>query len=208
MKKYSLIAFLYLFLIFNANSQEIKEFFIPNSTSNKATFYTPNKAGARTEMTRTIYYINKGSTYELIDAQMFGTSPSSILRKRVEFADNEVKMTSSVSTTLTETKKERIHNPASILLKIPSKGQKVAWSFKDISGDLTKCVSFWDIEKIDGKDVEVIKVEQKVEGLESVSKIETYVRGIGLWRTELKGSDGKIQLFDKFDKLGFDSNAK
>jgi hypothetical protein len=51
-----------------------------------------------------------------------------------------------------------------------------------------------------------IKVEQEIEGL-GAKTIEYYVQGIGLYKTDLKGSDGKVQAFETFDQLSYEQTA-
>lgn len=208
MMKYLFIPFVCVLMISTANSQDIKEFFIPRAPKNKASFYTPNKVGERTEMTSTIYYINKGNSYELITSQMFKNNLGAISMERFEFSSNEAKMTLSESTNAFETNKKRIYSPALIILKVPSKGQKVTWSYMRVSGELINCTSYWETEMIDGIDLDAIKVEKQHEGIEDATIIITYVRGIGLWKTEIKDSDGKIQIIEILDKIGYDPDVK
>lgn len=188
-------------------AQTIKDFFVPTSPKNKATFYSPSKTGGRTDMTRTIYYVNKGSSFDITDAKMFSGNPTAIQTKTVTFTDNEVKMTKSVSTTMMETNKQRTHNPPTVLLKMPAQGKTVTWSYTQISGDVLKCTASWTTLNVDGKELKTIKVEQEIEGF-GAKTIEYYVHGIGLYKTDMKGSDGKVQAFEKFDQLSHDPTAK
>lgn len=193
--------------ILTTNAQNIKDYYIPESPKNKATFYTPSKTGGRTEMTRTIYYVAQGSAFDITDAKMFGGKPSAIQTMTVELSTNEVKMTKSVSTTMFETNKKNTYNPARIILKMPPAGQSVTWSYVDIPGDNIKCTASWTNVTIDGTQKKAIKVVKQIEGF-SAKTIEYYVKGIGLWKTELQGSDGKSQTSDEFDNLDYDPTAK
>lgn len=188
-------------------AQTIKDFFVPTSTKNKATFYTPSKSGGRTDMTRTINYVDKGSYYDIMDAKMFSGNPTAIQTKTAIFTDNEVKMTKSVSTTMMETNKQRTHNPPTVLLKMPAAGKTVTYTYTQISGDVLKCTASWTTLNVDGKDLKTVKVEKEMEGFEAKT-IEYYVQGIGLYKTDMKGSDGKVQAFEKFDQLSYDAIAK
>jgi hypothetical protein len=188
-------------------AQTIKDFFVPATPKNKATFYTPDKSGKRTGMTKTIFYVDKGSSFEITTAPMFNGNPSSIITRTVSFTSNEVIMTSSVSTGLMETNVRRTHNPPAALLKLPPQGQSVNWSYKQISGDVLKCIASWITLNVDGKEFRTIKVEQEIEGL-GAKTIEYYVQGIGLYKTDLKGSDGKVQAFETFDQLSYEQTAK
>ncbi|MDA3911117.1 MAG: hypothetical protein PF448_07155 [Bacteroidales bacterium] len=188
-------------------AQTIKDFFVPTSPKNKATFYSPSKTGGRTDMTRTIYYVDKGNSYDITDAKMFNGNPTVIQTKTVIFSDNEVKMTKSVSTTMMETNKQRNHNPPTVLLKMPALGKTATWSYTEISGDVANCKASWTTVDIDGKTLKAIKVEEEVVDGFGIT-ILYYVQGIGLWKKDFKGSDGTIQPFEKFDQLSYDPTAK
>lgn len=188
-------------------AQTIKDFFIPTSPKNKATFYSPSKTGGRTDMTQTVYYVEKGSFYDITDAKMFRGNPTVIQTKTVTFSDNEVKMTKSVSTTMMETNKQRTHSPPTVLLKMPAPGKTVTWSYTQISGDVLKCTASWTTLNVDGKELKTIKVEQEIEGF-GAKTIEYYVHGIGLYKKDMIGSDGEVQAFKKLDQLSYDPTAK
>ncbi len=190
----------------SVRGQSIKDYFIPDSTHNKASFYTPDKTGGRTDMTRTIYYVKKGTTYDITDAKMFSGQPSAIQTITVQFSASEVKMTKSISTTMMETNKKQDYNPPITILKMPAAGQTVNWTFKEISGDNVNCISSWTTINYNGEQRKAIKVTKTYIGL-SAKTIEYYVKGIGLWKTEISG-EGKTQTFDKFDSLEYDPTAK
>ena len=158
-------------------------------------------------MMRIIYYIDKGSSYDITDAKMIIGNPASIITKTLEFTNNEVKMTKSISTSLIETNKKRTHNPPVILLKMPPKGQSVKWTYTQISGAVAKCTATWTTVKVDGETNKVIRVEEEVVDGFGIT-IEYYVQGIGLWKSDFKGSDGNIKTFIKFYSLEYDPSAK
>jgi hypothetical protein len=199
------IALVFVFTI--SNAQSIKDYFIPESSNNKVTFFTPSKTGGRTDMTRTIYYVLKGTAYDITDAKMFNGKPSAIQTMTVEFTTNEVKMVKSVSTTMLETNKKNSYNPPRTILKMPASGQTATWTYIDIPGDNIKCTASWTTVTIDGTQKKAIKVVKQFEGF-NAKTIEYYVKGIGLWKTELQGSDGKTQTSDEFDNLEYDPTAK
>jgi len=191
------------------NGLSIKDYFIPDSQFNKATFYTPNNTGERTEITRTIYYVNKGESYDITNAPMFNGNPSAIETKTVVFTQTEVKMNKSVSTTMLETNKKQVYESSRIILKMPPQGQTASWTFQDLSGDNIKCTSSWTTVSVSGQQKKAIKVNKVIVGAENWGKtIEYYVKGIGLWKTEIQGSDGITQTFDEFDGLENDPTAK
>lgn len=180
---------------------------MPDSTKNKTSFYTPDKMGNRTEMTRTIYYIKKGTFYEITDAKLFNGQPTSIQTMTISITTNEIQLTKSVSTTVIETNKKQDYNPPRIIFKMPADGQTVEWTYLDISGDTIKCNASWTTVTMDGIQKKAIKVIKTFNGI-SVKTIEYYVKGIGLWKTKMWDSDGTIEDFDKFDSLSYDSTVK
>jgi len=193
------------------NGQSIKDYFIPDSQFNKATFYSPSKTGERTEETRTIYYVNKGATYEIMDAKMFKGTPLSIVTETVVLTQTEVKMTKSVLTNIMETNKKQYYNPPRTILKIPIAGQTVRYT--DIPGTHgQKCIASWTTVTIDGvtkKAIKVISIPNNPEDAKDFGKtIEYYVKGIGLWKSEAQASDGETIIFDEFDQLENDPTAK
>jgi len=190
-----------------SNGQTIKDFFIPETGYNKVSFYTPGLSGERTEMTRTLYYVKDGDLYNLTDAKLFNGQPSSIQTITVEFTNNEVKMVKSTSTTMFETNKKISYNPPRIILKMPSFGNTSKWSFIDIPGDKINCTAKWINIKVNGIDEKALKVIQEIEGF-GAKIIEYYVKGVGLWKTKIQGSDGTSQTTDEFDGLDFDPTAK
>lgn len=191
------------------NGQSIKDYFISDATHNKASFYSPDKTGGRTNLTRTIYYIKKGTTYDITDVHMFNGKASSIQTMTVLFSANEVKMTNSISTTMAVTNKKQDYNPPKIIFKMPMAGQTATWSYTDFSGDNIKCTSSWTNVSIDGVQKKAIKVTKIISGAEDWGKtIEYYVKGIGLWKTDLQSSDGTTKTEDKFDGLSYDPTGK
>jgi len=192
-----------------AFGQSIKDYFIPDSSYNKASFYKPDKSGARTGMTRTIYYTKIGATYNILDAIMFNGQPAAIQTRIVTFTTNEVQMTKSVSTTMFETNKKDSYIPARVILKMPPAGQTTSWTYIEISGDNIKCTASWTTLTVDGSQKKTIKVVKVNEFEGKIFKtIEYYVKGIGLWKTEMQGSDGKTQITYKFDNLEYEPTEK
>lgn len=186
--------------------QTVKSYFIPTNGYNKATFYTPNKTtGEATEMTRRIYYVQKGTSYDLTDAKLFQGQPSSIVTKTVQFVGNEVKMIKSISTDLTVTNKKRTYNPAQTIFKLPAVGQTATWTIPSVGDGTLKYTASWTTVVVDGKTKKAIKVVETIPNF-SAKMVEYYVSGIGLWKSEIQ-SEGKSQTSDKFDELSYDTTA-
>lgn len=61
---------IYFFLSTNvASGQSAKDYFIPSTEFNKASYYMPDRiTGNPTSITRSIFYIKKGLGYEVTDA--------------------------------------------------------------------------------------------------------------------------------------------
>ncbi len=189
------------------NGQTIKDFFIPASPKNKATFYTvdhSNNGAPGRNLKRIIYYINKGSSYDIQDTRWSTTTT-----RTVTFTSTEAKMSQSVSASFFSNTEKRVHSPSVILLKMPPKGQSVQWTYTHISREVAKYTATWTTVNIDGQNIKTIKVEEEfVDGL-GIS-IEYYVQGIGLWKTDFKSSDGdgKIRAYEKLDQLDYGPTAK
>ena len=106
-----------------------------------------------------------------------------------------------------ETNKKKDYNPARTIFKMPPTGQTVSWTYIDIPGDNIKCTASWTTVTIDGAQKKAIKVVKQYEGMTSKT-IEYYVKGIGLWKTDLQDSKGTTQTSDKFDGLDYDPTGK
>lgn len=196
-----------LIMVFNASSQTLKEYYIPAAEFNKATFYQPdNKTGEPTGLTRTIYYVKKGVSYDITDAHFFENNASSIVTKTVQISSTEVKMTQDVATNaLGVTNKKTLHNPPVILLKLPPIGKSVSWTTFEGKAKNT-CTTSWFTVKLDGEIKKGIKLIRVIEGF-TASMAEYYVEGIGFWKSEIISANGKAQTSDKFDELTYDPTA-
>lgn len=189
--------------------QSIKDYVIPPILFNKVKFFEPDQTGQKTSIARNIYYTINGDICDIMDVSLMDGNPMSIITKSVVFTDNEVRMTKSVATNPMATNKKKFYDPPSVILKMPQQGQTVTWTYTDISGDDIKCTASWTTVKVSSKPQKAIKVKKTIVGAENWGKtIEYYVNGIGLWKTELLGSDGKTKIFDKYDGLEFDPEAK
>jgi hypothetical protein len=203
-RKITLILITVLVTSLTVQSQSIKDYYLPDNNFNKATFYMPDKNGNRTEMTRTIFYIKKERGYDITDAKMYNGSPTAIQTTTIVFGPNEVKMTQSIATTILETNKKRQYNPARILLKMPTQGQKTSWVFVDLSGTQNILTASWTTVEVDGVQKKAIKVTSKNAAFKAHTN-DYYVSGIGLWRSEIEDQNGKIIISDKFDELSVEN---
>ena len=117
-------------------------------------------------------------------------------------------MIKSVSTTTLQTNKKADYNPPRTILKMPVTGQTVSWTYTDISGDVIKCTASLTTVTIDGVQKKAIKVIKIITGAEDFGKtIDYYVKGIGIWKTDLQDYDGSTQTLIKFDGLDYDPTA-
>lgn len=123
----------------------------------------------------------------------------------VQFTNNEVKMTNSVSTTMFETNVKKTYTPPSLILKMPISGQKTTWETKEISDDLQKCIATWTQVQVNGEQSKAIKVTKSFEGLSSVEN-NYYVKEIGLWKIEFEDNGLKMTQFE-FISLEYDPQS-
>ncbi|MBP6310900.1 MAG: hypothetical protein KA408_01420 [Flavobacteriales bacterium] len=189
----------------HVSGQALMDYFLPDSTKNKASFYTPDKNGLRSSITRTIYYINKGGEYEIIDSQSLKGQPSAIQTTTVKFVDNEVRMIKAVSTTMLEKNKKSDFNPHRVIFKMPPSGKTVSWTFVNVSGDNITCTASWTTVSIDGSPQPAIQVVKQYEGFSS-KIIEYYVKGFGLWKTDMEEAAGRAQPSEIFDGLSYEAD--
>lgn len=182
----------------------ISNYYLPESSYNKASFYSPSKTGGRTDMTRAIYYVkNDDNTYDITDAHMYKGQPSAIVTQTIKITDTEIKMVKSVSTGLKETNKERKYEPARVLLKMPPTGQTVTWTTPGEGEDEpTKYISSWAAVKVDGQSKKAIKVLSQYTGWKSKTVLY-YVEGVGLIKTDFVDENGVTKVFEKFDGLSY-----
>ena len=196
-----------LLIAIKGSTQTVKDFFIPESSFNKVTFYTPDRStGEPTSMTRTIFYVKKATSYEITDAHFFDNHASAIVTETIEITVNEIKKTKQILTNaLGTTNKKTSYNPGIILLKLPPVGQSIEWTIKEGS-DITKCTANWTTVTIEGNSKKAIKIKKQPQGFTS-SIIEYYVSGIGLWKVDMLSQNGKTQAMDKFNELTNDPTA-
>lgn len=192
----------------NLIGQSIKDYYIPSQSNyNKASFYTPDKNGNKTNLTRLIYYDkNADGTYDILDARMFKGNPTAISTQTVKITTTEVKMIKSISTTVFEKNKKQTFEPARILIKMPLAGQTISWSVKD-EEEPTKYTASWTTVTIDGQDKKAIKVTCQHSDWKSKT-VSYYVQGIGLMNTEFIDENGTTKPFENFEVLSYEAIKK
>jgi hypothetical protein len=206
-KMYPSILFILLLSsqILGQSQETIKDYFIPVTGKNKTTLSAPKVNNDNLNMIRNIFYIYKNGSYDILTATFINDNTTGIQTMTVQFTNNEVKMTNSVSTTMFETNVKKSYNPPSLILKMPLSGQKAVWETKEMSDDLQKCTAVWTQVQINGEQRKAIKVIKSFEGLSSVEN-NYYVKGIGLWKIEIEDKTSKMTQFE-FMGLEYDPQA-
>lgn len=205
---------IFLFILFSEGlmvqslgqtSETIKDYFIPISGKNKAIYKLgPDKNGEATSI-RIISYENKNGYYDVSTKTNFKGEIMSSEIVTVQFTNTEVRMISSVSSSLFGTDIQRSYSPPSVLLRMPSLGQTATWTAK-ISEDILKCSSSWTVVTVDNEQRKAIKVVRVTEIL-SGNETDYYVKGIGLWKIEFLSGDGTKETFCEFDRLNNEPEA-
>ena len=189
-------------------NQSIISYFIPDAAYNKASFYSPDSTGARSGLTEVIYYLKNDENYELWDASKTDGHNTSIFTRTVQITLSEVKMIRSISTSiLGDTNKKTDYDPPLVLLKMPALNQTITWSNIEHHGDKpTKHTSSWTNVVINGESRQAIKVVSQYQEWNSKS-IDYFVKGIGLWKTEISGENGTI-TYNKLDSLDYEETSR
>nr|MCU0338039.1 hypothetical protein [Sediminibacterium sp.] len=80
-------------------AQTIKDFYLPVEAFNKTNLYTPDpRTGTNTGMEASIWFINKGSNYDIMEAKLFKGKATSITTETVSITSNEVLLLKTVNT--------------------------------------------------------------------------------------------------------------
>ncbi len=187
-------------LLLTINAQSVKDYFVPDTTSNKARFSKPKSAS-----TRTIYYFNKGNSYELKDVSQMYSDVLATITSTFIFTTTEVQMTKSVVKSKLGSKTWD-HTTPSVVLKMPESGKTLNWVCVDPGGDTVKCKSSWTTVKFNGEQRGSIQVE-KTFSYTLVKIVDYYVKGIGFWKSEVV-STNETMVKDQFEALEFDPEAK
>ena len=106
MKKTVLALFL-AFISFISEAQTAKSFFIPAQPNNKVTFHSVSMP----EMQRKIFYVDHGSSFEIMDIKVFDGRTIGNIQKHIVFSDEDAQMMKSITTNMRETNKVRLHEP-------------------------------------------------------------------------------------------------
>jgi len=179
-----------IFVFAIANAQSIKDYYTPKSPMNKVTFYILGADGNRVmNMGENIFYVPRGNTYEVMRGTLFQGQIVSIITEWVVFTNSEVKMIKSHAKNAMVGNKTDTFEPARTILKMPPASGKAAWTYVEASGDKAICTATWTSVTVEGKQKNAIKVVKSNEHNKG-KEIAYYVRGIGLWKTELLSSNG------------------
>ena len=185
--------------------QSIKDYFLPDPAYNKVSFYKPDNTGESTGMGKVIYYIKSGENYDITVADFLNGKYGSVNTKTIQFSAAEVKM---IKATLFGNKKQN-YSPPRTILKMPTAGQTLSWTYTAISGDAIKCKASLTTVAIDGTQRKAIKLVEIITGAEDWGKtIAYYVKGIGLWKTDIVTVAGETTTLDKFDKMEYEPTEK
>jgi hypothetical protein len=88
---------------------------------------------------------------------------------------------------------------------MPLPGQTISWITNQGKG-IYKFTASWTTVSINGKTKKAIKLIKTIEGF-TAYYTEYYVKGIGLWQSEIISENGKVQTSDKFNGLTYDPTA-
>ncbi|TKB95747.1 hypothetical protein [Pedobacter cryophilus] len=184
--------------------ETVKDYLIPESSFNNATFYGVFKTSPFYRNNRSIYYIDKGNYFDITDAQLYEGEPTAISTLSVSTSSTEVKMFKSILTNPFTTNKVTNYSNPVILLKLPINNLPVKWTSKTIAGDLEYCSAIFSSITYKEKTYKAIKVT-KTSPDTKIKTIEYYAKGIGLYEVSfLDPSTGKTQLIHSLLKLNFE----
>lgn len=201
MKKTILALFL-AFISFICEAQTAKSFFIPAQPNNKVTFHSVSMP----EMQRKIFYVDHGSSFEIMDVKVFDGRTIGNIQKYIVFSDDDVQMIKSISTNMRETNKVRLHEPPVTIFKLPPTGGETNWTYEESTGDKVRCTSSWTKIIIKGKEHKAVKVYKVIgSGTFTIDATEYYVEGYGYYQTDTKDDSGKLKPYEIFNSIGIDS---
>lgn len=184
--------------------EEIKEYFISGAGMNKTNLHMVDSRERKTNFTRTIFYQDKGGSYDVTDARFFEGNTTAIQTNRIQFTRSEVRVLYSISTNIMETNKRRSYSPTKILLKIPAADENISWSYLDDEGEEVKCTTRWIMVNFEEESRKAIKLVSTLQRFPKIQMIEYYVKGVGLWGTEMV-ENGIAERQYQFDEIGFDN---
>lgn len=188
----------------DVKGQSIKDYFIPDSAYNMMSYYCFGQNGVRADMSIVIYYVKRGTTYEITRVTHMQGLRAAIWTMTIQFISNEVQMIKKISTSMLKTYQKTEYNPPNPILKMPPADQTIS-IYKDSTGANMKGTASWTTVNVDGKERKAIKLVKQFEGFPKV--IEYYVKGIGFWKSEIEGDEG-FYTFQNINEMGYDPSAK
>ena len=186
-----------------ASAQTVKDWYWPDANFNKVSFYMPDiNTGEPTDMTRIVYYIEKGNNYEVTNAGFFKGTPDNIELNNIKFVGNEVKLVSSVlSNSFSTTNKNIRYSPTQTIFRIPDKGHSTFWTFKG-----EKYSASYTTFMFNGNQCNAIKVIEYAARWGGKT-INYYIVGYGMVETDITSESGKITVFNKFNDRTYDDTV-
>jgi hypothetical protein len=178
-------------------SISIKDYYLPETGKNVSSFFKPNLDG----ISRKIYYKKNDTGYEIYDANFIQGMLAYTKTNSVTISTDEVGIKTSLAWSAVADTKQYDFSPINIILKMPPIGKTISWFYYD-GNDKEKCIASWVTITYYGKIRKAIKVVKLIEAL-NIREVEYYVKGIGLWKTDLE-ENGWIKNIEKLESLGYD----
>lgn len=204
MKK-TILTFLLALISFISDAQTAKSFFIPTQPNNKVTFHLENMP----EMQRKIFYVNRGSSFEIMDVKIFDGRTIGNIQKYLVFSDKDVQMIKSITTNMKESNKVRLYEPPITIFKLPPTGGESNWTYQEGTGDKVTCTSSWTKIMIKGKEHKAVQVYKVIgSGSFTLDATEYYVEGYGYYKTDTKDDSGKLKAYESFSIIEIDSTIR
>lgn len=202
MKKTTILLLFWVTCVTCISGQEkIKDYFIPKSNYDQASFYKLDANGQiAPDLTSTIDYSKQGDKYVITNKNIFENKVAAYKEIHVKFTDNNVLVKQSKTESMFSPEKLENYSPPRTKLKMPKTGETISWNYIAPSGQKYECRAYFKTMNVDGVEESVLKVIKPVEEF-SMDEIEYYVRGIGLWQKGVRSSNGKIRITDKLDNL-------
>lgn len=188
---------LFLLLANISHSQTAKDFFFPSNGLNAAVFHQPTTSGD-VMVRRKITYGSINGEYEISDINYFKNKEMSSSFDRLKITETEIyKLRSSITGMMGNS--DKTFTPPVLLFKLPVKGKSVSWNTV-IDGEKEINTAIWTTVIVDGTTKAAIKISNRYEKFKNYEN-RYYVLGIGLWKSEIVGENGKIVVTDIQDDL-------
>jgi len=198
MLKKSILFTVLITVSLKSSSQNVRDYYLPDNTVNKATFHDPRSSESGNVYSKTIEYLKNGLIYDIIYSNLVNNTPAAIQTFSVKFEKGQVEKISSITTNIMGKDIKHNYNPPKVIFKIPQLGKSITWIFND-DGDKDICTASWTSTNVGGIIKPTIKlITQPIEL--HARRIDYYVKGMGLYQSEIEGSQGK-QITDTLYSL-------